>query len=82
MSEHPFDKIESIEEKSDLIEFLKLLEEDYKSNQDDWENITIGDYLESIRAWLNDSDEAMIDSEGSHSLKACAQLFYVGKIYE
>ena len=58
--------------------FLTCLAEEFDVNHDEWENRTISAYLESISAWMYDSDE-----EPEHlDFRELAKLFYVGKIYE
>ncbi|MEB9656614.1 hypothetical protein P4J32_03010, partial [Bacillus cereus] len=45
-----------VDSKEKLVEFLFYLQKDFKENKDEWENITLEDYLESLEAWLNDCD--------------------------
>ena len=48
--------VQSIKNKNDLAKFIKLLLEDMKNNDNDWENNTLERYLESMSAWLVDCD--------------------------
>ena len=59
-------------------DFLEILAKDYDENHDEWENWTISDYLESISAWIKDSDENFETID----FKKMAEIFYIGKIYE
>ncbi|MEC2560264.1 hypothetical protein P9W86_27195 [Bacillus cereus] len=47
-----------VDSKEKLVEFLFYFQKDFKENKDEWENITLEDYLESMEAWLNDCDGA------------------------
>jgi len=49
-----FETTSKINSKEDLIRFIRLLRRDLQINKDEWENITLEDYLEAIEAWLND----------------------------
>ncbi|MGH2271260.1 DUF7660 family protein [Anaerohalosphaeraceae bacterium U12dextr] len=48
--------VQNIKNKNDLASFIKLLLDDLKNNENDWENATLERYLESMSAWLADSD--------------------------
>lgn len=78
------EKINSISCKEDFVEYIKSLVRDYTDNHDEWENITIPDYLEQIASWIEDySDSPANDIEWEKiDFKILAQLLYMGKIYE
>lgn len=78
------EKINSISCKEDFVEYIKCLVRDYTDNHDEWENITIPDYLEQIASWIEDySDSPANDIEWEKiDFKILAQLLYMGKIYE
>jgi hypothetical protein len=40
--------LDNINNKDDFSKFIKLLEIDFKENENTWENITIADFLESL----------------------------------
>ena len=75
-----FDRIENVNDKDSFTCFLKALAQDYKDNHDEWKNWSIEDYLKSIAAWIEDTNE----NNGFEQLyfKELAKIFYVGKIYE
>ena len=74
-----FEALEKVEDKESFLVFLSCLSKDYVTNHDEWENLTIDAYLESISAWLRSDD----NKEVSHTdFKEMAKAFYVGKIYE
>lgn len=73
------ENIQSIQCKRDLAAFLQDLQKDYESNGDEWNNQSIGAYLEAIRAWLNDSQDPAVDSA---CWRYIAALLLAGKMYE
>ena len=62
-----------------LVEQLKELREDLRSNPDAWQNQTLQDYLEAIQAWLEATKER---APCEPTWEFVAGLFGVGKIYE
>ncbi len=48
--------LDEMEEKmstmEDFLSFLKMLIEDFRENQDEWQNIFLSHYLEAIHAWM------------------------------
>jgi len=48
--------VQDIKSKNELANFIKLLLNDLITNESEWENITLEKYLESMSAWLIDSD--------------------------
>jgi hypothetical protein len=48
--------VQNIKNRNDLACFIKLLLDDFKNNENEWENVTLERYLESMSAWLVDSD--------------------------
>jgi hypothetical protein len=55
------ESIKNINNKNDLASFIKLLINDLKNNENEWENITLEGYLEAMSAWLVDSDGLSIN---------------------
>ncbi|MGR6001304.1 DUF7660 family protein [Bacillus cereus] len=51
-----YELISDVDSKEKLLELLFHLQKDFKENQDEWENITLEDYLESMEAWVNDCE--------------------------
>jgi hypothetical protein len=62
-----------------VIERLKDLREDLRSNPDGWQNQTLEDYLESTQAWLEATRQ---QAPAEPTWEFVAGLFGVGKIYE
>ena len=46
------EKINSISCKEDFVEYVESLANDFTENRDEWENVTISDYLERIASWI------------------------------
>jgi hypothetical protein len=70
-----------------LVEFLKALSADFKTNQSEWENWTIDHYLESIAAWIEATNGiVMIERYPTGKINSCweslAYALYAGKGYE
>ncbi len=78
------EKINRISSKDDFIEYIRSLVADYTNNKDEWENITIPNYLEEIASWIEDYSVApQNDIEWEKiDYRILAQLLYMGKIYE
>ena len=78
------EKINRISSKEDFIKYIRSLVADYTNNKDEWENITIPDYLEQIASWIEDySVTPQNDIEWEKiDYRILAQLLYMGKIYE
>lgn len=79
-------RVNNINSKEELIDFLDYLSKNKCKKEDEWENKTIEDYLSSIRSWLEDMEgyyeynNLPIPENANWSF--IATLFYVGKIYE
>ena len=78
------EEINRISSKEDFIKYIRSLVADYTNNKDEWENITIPDYLEQIASWIEDySVTPQNDIEWEKiDYRILAQLLYMGKIYE
>ncbi|HDR4592746.1 TPA: hypothetical protein QCR33_002214 [Bacillus cereus] len=75
-----------VDSKEKLVEFLFYFQKDFKENQEDWENITLADYLESMEAWLNDCD-GVFQNKGEEmpkdiSWNFLAMVLLAGSFYE
>ena len=78
------EKINNINSKSDFLEFMTELEEDFNKNNDEWENQYPDEYIGSIRDWVDDySSSGQKDIDWKKvDWRLLAKLFYMGKIYE
>ncbi len=81
---------EDVKNRDDFIKFLIFLEKDFQAdyaakNKSDggaghWESHTVGDYLESVAAWLEDNKE--FKSKKQLDWKDLAKIIEAGKHYE
>ena len=74
-----YDEMLRVSDKNSLARFLDALAEDLENNSDEWQNVSLGDYLEAIAAWIDDSTENTIPDM---DFNTTAKLFFIGKIYE
>ena len=45
---------EQVDSKESFLKFIHALIKDYKNNPNDWQHITVDNYLEAIAAWTAD----------------------------
>ncbi|MCC5801852.1 DUF7660 family protein [Rossellomorea vietnamensis] len=67
-----------VNNKEELISFLYNLKLDLINNEEQWENVTLSDYLDAINAWLQ--DEESLPTEPGWEL--IAAILLSGKYYE
>jgi len=72
------DLFEKVQDKESFFIFTTALEKDFLNNQQEWENNTINDFLESSIAWAKDTN---FDIE-QNTWKQFAKFLYSGKFYE
>jgi hypothetical protein len=48
--------IDSINTKSDFVNFIELLLQDFRNNPHEWENKTIDSFLEAASSWTEDME--------------------------
>ena len=51
----PVDQIANIQTRHDLASFISALADDLRSNPEEWENTTLGSFLDALAAWTNDT---------------------------
>ena len=69
---------EKVQDKKSFYTFVKALEKDFLDNQQEWENITIDQFLEASIAWAEDSGFDL----KNNIWKQFANFLYSGKFYE
>lgn len=82
--ESVFATIAKITNKDSFIQFLNLLARDYVTNQSEWENKSVIDFIEAMSSWTEDfssSPDNDIDWE-KVDYKTMAKILYMGKLYE
>lgn len=81
-----YTEIKNVKTKEEFLRFLEILANDRRSNEDEWENKSVEDYLLSIQSWIEDMDgyyeNNNIEVSQNIDWNFIANIFYVGKIYE
>lgn len=79
-------KLNSVESRDDFIAFIKALRNDLVSNPEEWENLTLSDFLESLSAWVQDMDGYYQNNSRpvpkSFGWKNLAEMLLAAKYYE
>ncbi|ADL51189.1 DUF7660 family protein [Clostridium cellulovorans] len=87
-NEDLFELVNKVEDEDDFLDFINELSEDrikslQKKSSEDWENDTIEDFFERAHEWGVASKEGLRYYEKPQNpWKRCAQILYMGKIYE
>jgi hypothetical protein len=80
------ERIERIQSKSDLVEFIEALASDARTNADRWENSTVERYLSALARWLEDSDGYYQNQNRPvperPSWRSVAEMLIAAKMYE
>ncbi len=69
-----------IETKQDFEEFLRLLKEDYSTNQESWDNDNIELFLEGLYGYNYDTNEE--ENKVLPTWKMFAEMLLAAKVYE
>ncbi|MDT0147722.1 hypothetical protein Q9R38_14485 [Priestia aryabhattai] len=81
-----YERVENVKSREDLITFINHLRVDLQSNRDEWENITLEDFLEAMEAWINDMEGYYLHSNQpipkQPSWKTIADILYASSMYE
>ena len=79
-------KINDITCKNDFIAFVELLISNLKNNPDEWNNLTLSEYLEGIANWTEDMDgyyqNMNIPLPENITWKVFANILIAAKMYE
>ena len=86
MSNKLYETIDRIKTKKDFIRFVKLLETDFITNQEEWENTSIDMFLDALAAWTEDTERfgENCNEEISKNIpwRVFAEILLASKIYE
>jgi hypothetical protein len=78
--------INTISTREDLVNFLDVLKIDLDCHPEEWENISLEKFLESMAAWVRSLDNYAKNTGDMESLtpnwKTFAKILYAAKIYE
>lgn len=77
-------RIEKIADKKAFLVFLDELNSSFLTNSEEWENRTIGEFLNAMQSWIEDysSSEFNDIDWGQVDYSLLARILYMGKIYE
>ncbi|OOQ59275.1 DUF7660 family protein [Mucilaginibacter pedocola] len=80
------DKLETIKTREDFVEFTQLLLKNLGEHPEDWENVTLKDYLGAIAAWTEDMDgyyrNMQLPMPANVDWKVFANILMAASIYE
>lgn len=81
-----YDILNKIENKGDLVNFIGVLINDLQVNPNEWENISLQNYLEAMQSWIEDMDgweiNSKIDTSKMTSWQLIGHILLASKIYE
>ena len=81
------ERVCAIETKDDLASFVAELRQDFLRHPDEWQNLTLDHYLDSLSAWLVDMADDHFRNGGesmpaSPSWRALGEMLLAAKYYE
>jgi hypothetical protein len=71
-----YDKAEDINNKNDFVDFLKILKNDLKDNNEDWDNNSLELFLEGLYGYCMDNKEERV------TWKEFAKSLLAARVYE
>jgi hypothetical protein len=79
-----FELLETVIDEISFIKFLSALESDWSGpGNSEWQNETIGQFLEAAASWGMDSKDGLESyKKPSNPWRRAAGIMYMGKIYE
>lgn len=80
------DKLEKVHSRKEFIEFVDYLAKDLSENPEEWINTTLGDFLNGISSWVDNSDGLFSGSEenplDNEDWNLMATILFTGSRYE
>lgn len=78
-----FELVNEVEDEVTFMAFLQQLSKDRKDHADEWQNDSIASFLEAAAEWGQESVDGLLHYEKPNNpWKRCAQIMYMGKVYE
>ncbi|MCW3792836.1 hypothetical protein OM416_14695 [Paenibacillus sp. LS1] len=78
-----FELVNEVEDEVTFVAFLQQLSKDRKDHADEWQNDSIASFLEAAAEWGQESVDGLLHYEKpDNPWKRCAQIMYMGKVYE
>ena len=82
----PADKTSFVYTREDLALFVHELAHGLRTKPGEWENVTLGDYLEAMASWIEDSDGYYLNAgkpvPKQPSWQTIAEVLLAAKHYE
>lgn len=79
-------KVDSIRSRIDFIDFLHSLRNDLDENPGEWQNLTLGHFLEAMSAWASDMEGYYLNNQlpvpTSPNWRNFAEMMLAAKYYE
>lgn len=79
-------EIEKISSKQGFVVFVEMLTQDFKENSENWENNSLGLYLEGISSWTDDMEgyyeNNKIDITKLNQWQIFANILVAASVYE
>lgn len=80
------DIVENVKTKEELIQFIHHLRKDLLANEEEWENVSLADYLDAMAAWMEDMDGYYKNTgqpiPEQASWKTLADILFAATMYE
>lgn len=78
-----FQLVNNVQDESSFLQFMLALSRDRQDRADEWQNDDIASFAESAARWGAASSEGLpFYEKPDNAWKRCAQILYMGKIYE
>lgn len=78
-----FQLVNEVQDEPSFLRFLLALSQDRQVSTDEWQNDDIASFAESAVRWGAASSEGLpFYEKPDNAWKRCAQILYMGKIYE
>lgn len=78
MGKIKFMNTNNIKSKVEFISFINDLKNDLIVNKEEWENLSLQDYLDAVRGWMEDTNSL----PSSPNWSTFAEILMSGKFYE
>ncbi|WP_339837036.1 hypothetical protein [Paenibacillus sp. FSL R7-0272] len=83
MQKRLFELVNEVQDEATFIAFLIALSKDRQTCRDEWQHDSIESFLEAAADWGQESVNGLTHYEKpDNPWKRCAQMMYMGKIYE
>jgi hypothetical protein len=78
-----FELVNEVQDEATFVAFLSALSKDRQTCADEWQHDSIESFLEASADWGQESIKGLVHYEKpDNPWKRCAQMMYMGKIYE